>query len=253
MHAAACHAYRPASLDAAIASRAAAQASSAASADSTDSADAPARTEHHHRHHGERRHPLVAAMTEALRSLMPADTSTADSSEVQDSARAFAHELSDALRGSDGGRRGLRGAHHGYDNLAQRLDRLAGTLEQPAATDSASAASTLNASLSSASLNVTIDQNGTSASLAITTIELQVSQQNAAADASPAPAKESPLLAAFRHLMSALQPDATPAAGADDNSKLAAFLRQLASALRGDADTPAEPAASTGTLVSVAA
>ena len=118
MHAAACHAYRPASLDAAIASRAAAQAGSAASADSTDSADAPARTEHHHRHHGERRHPLVAAMTEALRSLMPADTSTAHSSEVQDSARAFAHELSDALRGSDGGRRGLRGAHHGYDNLA---------------------------------------------------------------------------------------------------------------------------------------
>ena len=120
MHAAACQAYRPASWDAAIASRAAAQASSAASADSTDSADAPARTEHHHRHHGERRHPLVAAMTEALRNLMPADTSTADSSEVQDSARAFAHELSDALRGSDGGRRGLRRARDGGNGRPQQ-------------------------------------------------------------------------------------------------------------------------------------
>lgn len=250
MHAACCQAYRPASRDAAVASRAATQA---------DSADRPQRAERRRghdagdgdaraTHRAERRHPLVAAMTEALRGLMPADAGAADRAEVKDSARAFAHELVDALRESGG----ARGPRHGYDDLAQRLERLAGSLGQSAATG-AGPGSSISASFTSASLSVTVDANGASASLSLTSVELDVTQQTSAAGAAADTSGGSPLLAAFRRLLSALQPDAAPAGGAGsaDAGKLSAFLRQLASALRGG-DAPAAPASS-GALVSLAA
>ncbi len=270
MHASRCQAQSGMSWDAAIAARAAA---------SVSDAEAPTRAARRRcqdddgdverSRRTERRHPLVQAMTEALRSLMPADAKASDSEEVKDSAAAFAHELVDALRESGGRRHGWHHGHHGYDDLAQRLETLAAKLEQPAkapAADPAAtgSASSMSASLTTTSLNLSIDANGTSASLSVTSIDLQVSTQAATApkatDAAPTKA-ESPLLAAFRKMMAALQPaggsTTTPASDTSDASKLSAFLRQLASALRGGeaagGDTAAAPSAANGSLLSLAA
>lgn len=118
-----------------------------------------------------RRNPLVAAMMQALGSLMPSSkttaapdskaaatdassasgtaTATADaSSSLKDAAMAFAHELFDALRSTGSGRDGRdsasergrvhghgHGHHHhgrGYGDLAQRLERLAAEVAAPA-------------------------------------------------------------------------------------------------------------------------
>lgn len=251
MHTSCCHAQRPASFDAGAASRAAERTERAARAERSerhrchdDAAAEPSRR-------AERSHPLVAAMTEALRSLMPAGLPAEQSGELKDSARAFAHELADALRGAfgrgHGPGHGMHGARRGYDDLAQRVDRLAGQLQQPAPAAASSASTTLSASLSSASLNLSVDDNGATASLSMTTLELEVQLQSTGTAATTA---ESPLLAAFRRLLSALQPDApaTPvAAGAD---QLGSFLRQLASALRGG---PAGSEAPAGASISLAA
>jgi hypothetical protein len=249
MHASCCHAARPSSFDAAAASRAAERA---------------ARPERSQRHRGhdeaecgparrtERSHPLVAAMTEALRSLMPAnqpaDRPTEQSRELKDSARAFAHELADALRGSGGRGQGLHGARRGYDDLAQRVERLAGEVSRPAAATPGTVSTTLSASLSTASLELSVEGDRTSASLSMTTIELEVSQQTGTAGA-PAAAAESPLLAAFRRLMAALQPAENATAGGSAD-QLGSFLRQLASALRGGEAVSVAPS---GSLISLAA
>lgn len=272
MHASRCQAQSGMSWDAAIAARAAANVSDA---------DAPTRTARRRcqdddgaerTRPAERRNPLVQAMTEALRSLMPADAKATDSDEVKDSAAAFAHELVDALRESGGRHHGWHHGHHGYDDLAQRLDKLAASLDQPAATPaspaSTASASSLSASLTTTSLNLSIDANGASASLSVTTVDLQVSTQSGTAaqttdkTAAAAPTQtESPLLVAFRKMMTALQPASgnagTSASDTSDSSKLAAFLRQLASSLRGDeaasgAGTTTPPATS-GSLLSLAA
>ncbi len=253
MHAAACQAYRSASWDAAIASRAAKAANSEATGrrrchggDSDDKGDASVERSAR----AERRHPLVAAMTEALRSLMPADgaASDTDGTELRDRAQAFAHELVNALRDSGGGRPRSHG--YGDGHLAQRLERLAGQLEKPAPAAQTSAATSLSASLTTTSLNVSIAADGTaSASLSVTSIELDVAKQTS--QSTEAAESESPLLAAFRRLMKALQPGST---GTADGTQLGAFLRQLAGALRGDhgaSDT--SDAAASGSLVSLAA
>lgn len=243
MHASCCHAARPSSFDVAAASRAAERA---------------ARTEHGPRHRGrdeaetaparrtERSHPLVAAMTEALRSLMPTNQPAEQSRELKDSARAFAHELADALRGSGGRGHGLHGARRGYDDLAQRVERLAGEVTRPAPAAANTASTTLSASLSTLSINLAVEGDRATASLSMTSIALEVSQQVSSAGAPPA---ESPLQAAFRRLMTALQPAGnTAAAGGAD--QLGSFLRQLASALRGGEAAGEAPA---GSLISLAA
>jgi hypothetical protein len=118
-----------------------------------------------------RRNPLVAAMMQALGSLMPSSKTTAAadskaaatdasstsatantdaSSSLKDAAMAFAHELFDALRSTGSGRDGSdsaservhghghgHGRHHhghgrGYGDLAQRLERLAAEVAAPA-------------------------------------------------------------------------------------------------------------------------
>jgi hypothetical protein len=119
-----------------------------------------------------RRNPLVAAMMQALGSLMPSSKTTAApdskaaatdasstsgtasasadaSSSLKDAAMAFAHELFDALRSagarreggdsaSENGRVHGHGHHHhhghgrGYGDLAQRLERLAAEVSAPA-------------------------------------------------------------------------------------------------------------------------
>lgn len=237
MHAAACQAHRSASWDAAIASRADARAERRRWRDEGD--DDERRSQR-----SERRHPLVAAMTEALRSLMPADgkASDGDSAEVRDSAQAFAHELVNALR--DSGGRHHRG-YGGYGHLAQRLERLAGQIEEPA---QAGTTASFSASLSTTTLNLSIAADGTaSASLSVTSVELDVSEQ--AGRSAEVTESESPLLAAFRRLMKALQPGGTSSA---DGTQLGAFLRQLAGALRGD-DTATDSASASGSLVSLAA
>lgn len=210
MHASCCHAARPASMDAAAASRAAERAA---------------------------RHE---------RGLLPADRPTEPSRELKDSAREFAHELADALRGGPGRGHGLHRARHGYDDLAQRVERLAGAVSQPAPAGAGAASSSLSASLSMASIELSIEGDRASASLSMTTLELEVSQQ---AGTGGAPSTESPLLAAFRRLMSALQPGEAPAAGSGAE-QLGSFLRQLASALRGGDAAGDAPA---GSLISLAA
>ena len=138
--------------------------------------DAPQRQRCHDRDEAERsaapaprRNPLVAAMMQALGSLMPSsktttaqDTKTAAtdssataaaatpdaSSSLKDAAMAFAHELFNALRSTGSGRDGGdsasesgrvhgHGHHHhghgrGYGDLAQRLERLASEVAAPA-------------------------------------------------------------------------------------------------------------------------
>ncbi|MGD9834049.1 MAG: hypothetical protein AB7U92_14980 [Piscinibacter sp.] len=249
MHASCCHAARPSSFDAAAASRAAERAARPERSlrhrghDEADSA--PAR-------HTERSHPLVAAMTEALRSLMPtnqpANQPVEPSRELKDSARAFAHELADALRGSGGHGHGLHGARRGYDDLAQRVERLAGEVSRPAAAIANTSSTTLSANLSTASIELSVEGDRTSASLSMTTIELQVSQQTGTAG-TPETATESPLLAAFRRLMTALQP-AESAAASGSADQLGSFLRRLASALRGGEAASEGPS---GSLISLAA
>lgn len=243
MHASCCHAARHSTFDAAAASRAAERA---------------ARHERSPRHRGhdeaeaaparrtERSHPLVAAMTEALRSLMPADRTAEQSRELKDSARAFAHELAQALRGAAGHGHGLHGARRGYDDLAQRVERLAGEVTRPAPVTANTGPTTLNASLSTLSIDLSVEGDRASASLSMTTIALEVSQQGRT---TAAPTAESPLLAAFRRLMNALQPGENTAAGGSAD-QLGSFLRQLATALRGGEAAGDAPA---GSLISLAA
>lgn len=245
MHASCCHAARPASIDAAAASRAAERAARPERGprhrcqDDADTAP-PRRTE--------RSHPLVAAMTGALRSLMPADRPTEPSRELKDSARDFAHELADALRAAPGRGhgQGLHRARHGYDDLAQRVEQLAGVVTRPASAGASTASTTLSASLGMASIAFSVEGERASASLSMTTLELEVSQQTGTGGA---PFTESPLLAAFRRLMSVLQPGETTATGSGPE-QLGNFLRQLAGALRGGDVASAAPA---GSLISLAA
>lgn len=245
MHTSCCHAARPATLDAAAASRAAERAARPERGPrprcQDDADSAPARRT-------ERSHPLVVAMTEALRSLMPADRPTEPSRELKDSARDFAHELADALRGGPGRGHG-HGPHrarHGYDDLAQRVERLAGAVSPPASAGATTTSTTLSASLSMASIELSVEGERASASLSMTTLELEVSQQTGTGGA---PSTDSPLLAAFRRLMTALQPGEAAATGSGAE-QLGSFLRQLASALRGGDAASDAPA---GSLISVAA
>ncbi len=253
MHAAGCQTYRQTSWDAAIAQ--------------AGTTERPQRAQRHrghdtddgtaHTHRWERRHPLMTALKDTLSSLAPdASTRTDGDDERRNSVHAFAHELTAALRGLDDSQHG-----HGYGQLAQRLDRLADTLSQTSSKNAAAPAesSSVSASLSATSLSVTVDENGgVNASLSVTSLSINVSQPRIATASG---ADDSPLLAAFRRLMSALQPQATPTNGVgesagnesttDDVTKLTAFLRQLAAALRGA--SPEDDSATTGSLVSLAA
>ncbi len=244
-----CQGHRPASWDAAVASRAAAQAGTAAPSEHRHGDD-----DHvEHTRCAGRGPSLVSAMTEALRSLLPSDAKPAQSPAAEDGARAFAHALVDALHEQRSGHRhGRHGGHHGYDDLAQRLERLAGSLAQAApAGDGGNGTTHLSASLTTATLDLSIDANGASASLSFSSVTLDVSQQTGNSAAATPAAADSPLLGAFRRLMTALQPDAAAADAASDGSRLSAFLRQLAGALRSGASA-AEPA-TRGGLVSLAA
>lgn len=227
-----------------------------------------------------RRNPLVAAMMQALGSLMPSskttdaqDTkaaatdskaapaaATADaSSTLKDAAMAFAHELFDALRSADAGRdRGdsSRESGRGYGDLAQRLERLASEVAAPVKpADPAqpdAAAMSITASLSTASISTTSNgaDGSSTTSVNLTTLNLSLTQQAAPAQA----AKESPLLSAFRKLFDALQPaTASDAAKPDAASGLASFLRQLAQSLRGGQDAAATALPTQGSLISVSA
>ena len=238
----------------------------------------------------QRRNPLVAAMMQALGSLMPSSKTTdaptpkatdADSTatpaaatpdasgSLKDAAMAFAHELFDALRSAGSGRDGGdsasesgrvhgRGHHHhghgrGYGDLAQRLERLAAEVAaptEPAHPDTATVS--ITASLTSASISSTSNgaDGSSSTSVNLTTLNLSLTQQPAPAEA----AKESPLLSAFRKLFDALQPaSAGDAARPDAASGLSSFPRQLAQSLRSGQDAAATALPTQGSLISVAA
>jgi hypothetical protein len=255
--------------------------------------DAPQRQRCHDRDEGERceapaprRNPLVAAMMQALGSLMPSskttaaqDTKTAAtdssataaaatpdaSSSLKDAAMAFAHELFNALRSTGSGRDGgdsasesgrVHGHGRGYGDLAQRLERLASEVAAPAKpaepAQPDSAALSITASLTTAAFSTTSDSadGSSTTSVSLTTVNLSLTQQTAPADA----AKESPLLSAFRKLFDALQPaSAGDAAKPDAASGLASFLRQLAQSLRGGQDAAATALPTQGSLISVSA
>jgi hypothetical protein len=237
-----------------------------------------------------RRNPLVAAMMQALGSLLPSSKTTdapapkaaaADSTatpaaatpdasgSLKDAAMAFAHELFDALRSAGSGRDGGdsasesgrvhgHGHHHhghgrGYGDLAQRLERLAAEVAaptEPAHPDAATVS--ITASLTTASINSTSNgaDGSSSTSVNLTTLNLSLTQQAAPAEA----AKESPLLSAFRKLFDALQPaSAGDAARPDAASGLSSFLRQLAQSLRSGQDAAATALPTQGSLLSVSA
>jgi len=239
-----------------------------------------------------RRNPLVAAMMQALGSLMPSSkttaapdskaaatdassasgtaTVTADaSSSLKDAAMAFAHELFDALRSTGSGRDGRdsasergrvhgHGRHHhghgrGYGDLAQRLERLAAEVAAPAQpAQTDGAAVSITASLTTASISTTSDAADGSSSTSVNLTTVNLSLTQQAAQ-TQAP-KESPLLSAFRKLFDALQPATIgDAAKPDAASGLSTFLRQLAQSLRSGQDADAPALPTQGSLLSVAA
>ena len=209
MHAAACHAYPGIpGMPRSRAARCQVPGGSAAPRDSADSADAPA---HRAPPSPPRRAPPPAGgrHDRSLRSLMPADTSTADSSEVSGQRPRLRPRAVGCAARSDGGHRGMRRAPRlrqprpaarpagGHARTARRGRQRCRPPGQRA--------SSISASLSSASLSVTVDENGTSASLSITSIDLQVSRRTRPRGGDPAaPTKaESPLLGGLPPKMSA--------------------------------------------------
>jgi hypothetical protein len=210
-----------------------------------------------------RRHPLVAAMMQALSSLMPAKAPTAidpagatasttpastdavPAPGLKEAAQAFAHELFDALRsprdrrggGEDGAHVHGHRSHHrhhghvhghgrGYGNLAHRLEALAS--EVASAAPPAAAPS-----------------------------ETVTSLEPSAGEAAVPAKAESSLLTAFRQLYQALQPGAASEDGgagtSDIADTLASFLRTLAQSLHGSQDDAMATAPAQGSLLSVTA
>lgn len=240
-----------------------------------------------------RRNPLVAAMMQALGSLMPSskttaaqDTSTTaapasdapksgtaasatdTSGTLKDAAMAFAHELFNALRSAGSGRDGGdsasesgrvhgRGHHHhghGYGDMAQRLERLADQVAAPATpSEPAQPDVSITASLTTASINTTSNGVDGNTTTSVSLTSVNLSLTQQSAAASTAK-QESPLLSAFRKLFDALQPaSAADAAQPDAASGLAGFLRQLAQSLRNGQDAAAPALPTQGSLISVAA
>ncbi len=259
--------------------------------------DAPQRRHRHDSDDGPRnetsaprRNPLVAAMMQALGSLMPSSKTTAAqdtaspatdaaataaasspdaSSTLKDAAMAFAHELFNALRSAGSGREGGdsasesgrvhgRGHHHhghGYGDMAQRLERLADQVaapSTPAKPSQPAQPDTAAVSITASLTTASINTTSNSADGSNTTsVNLSLTQQPAAANAAK---QESPLLSAFRKLFDALQPaSAADAAKPDAASGLASFLRQLAQSLRNGQDAAAPAVPTQGSLISVAA
>ncbi len=238
-----------------------------------------------------RRNPLVAAMMQALGSLMPSSKTTAApdskaaatdasstsgtasadaSSSLKDAAMAFAHELFDALRsagarreGGDSASENGHGHHHhhhghgrGYGDLAQRLERLAAEVSAPAKPSDPqqpdAATMSITASLSTASISTSSDGADGSSTTSLNLTTVNLSLTQQAAPGGAA--KESPLLSAFRKLFDALQPaSAGDTAKPDAASGLSTFLRQLAQSLRNGQEAAATALPTQGSLISVSA
>jgi hypothetical protein len=188
---------------------------------------------------------------------------------------------------------GHHGHHHGhgrdYGDLAQGLRKLAQSIESPAAPTPSPAPASPPASPPVATLPtptpvVPADTAPPPADLPVTAvppelapiglptaapaggmsieinIQVKIQWPGAATQATaptPAPAEESPLLAAFKRLMDKLAPEAATGAAATDGpsaaDKLKAFLNGIADALSGQGGaSPAERPAP-GSLISVAA
>ena len=233
-----------------------------------------------------RRNPLVAAVMEAMHSLVPAsppaaaaaapattaatatltatDTATATPAPVdlKHLAYAFAHELYSALRGAGsgddngharGGRPDNPGhqghpGHHGvsnsaYGELAQRLEALAQSLGTAPAAPAAPAGA---AATPSASALPTVAPTGTGTASA--------AAMAAPPPAAPAPAA-SPLLSAFKSLLSALAPKTTASTPGTDSAsaKLTAFLHQMAQSLGLAGSEPASSLPASGGLLNTTA
>lgn len=239
-----------------------------------------------------RRNPLVAAMMQALGSLMPSskttdaqDTKNAAGnasatpapaspdagSSLKDAAMAFAHELFDALRSAGAGREGRdsasengrvhgHGHHHhghgrGYGDLAQRLERLAAEVSAPAKPADPAQPDAATVSITASLSTASISSSTGADGSSSTSVNLSTLNLSLTQQAAPAAtAKESPLLAAFRKLFDALQPaSAGDATQPDAASGLASFLRQLAQSLRGGQDAAATAVPTQGSLISVSA
>jgi hypothetical protein len=225
--------------------------------DDGGSDDAP-KAEAEHAHH--RPNPLVNAMMEALKGLMPANAAPATPAapapaaateaaaaapalDLKEAASAFAHALFQALQGGRGEGKEGGGEHHhkhrhhdhgdgervrAYGGLAQRLEGLAQALT-PAAAPATPATPAMPATPATPAAPAT-----------------------PATPAAPAPAAESPLLKAFKNLLTALNPTAT--GGADSaQQKLAGFLHQMAQALTPMAESATTGAPTTGGLLNVSA
>ena len=263
----------------------------------SDSGDSPAPA---------RRNPLVAAMLEALKSLLPAapanpttapvsataatDASTATSSgtttaaataagtdassstpaaaatanpatDLRDAAYAFAHALYGALHDAGSGREQHHHGHHrhgGYGNLAERLESLAQQVAGTAAPAATTPAPTAPANpvVPNGSPAVSPATAGASPAIAAAgsddvSIDITIKIHLGASAAAPTPAAtESPLLAAFKHLFTALNPNAATS-GTSATEKLSAFLHQMGQALARSAAPSAS--APSGSLLSVTA
>lgn len=185
------------------------------------------------------------------------------------------------------------GHHHGhghgrrdYGDLAQGLRKLAQSIDVPAATPTAPAPGVPTTSTPPVSTAPApaIDTAAPQADLPVAattpesapislpditptrgmsmTVDIRVTIQWSATTApdtaaNPAPAEESPLLAAFKRLMDKLAPDAASGAAATDApsaaEKLKSFLNGIADALRGQGGGAAAERPATGSLLSVAA
>ena len=190
-------------------------------------------------------------------SVGPADAPTAAPSrapvDFKQLTHAFAHAIYSALRGaedaSDSGRGGRpenpghqgHHGHHGvskstYGDLAQRLETLAQSLGSTPTAPADPVAPT-------ATVPVVQDPAPTGPTTAAPTTPTT---------AAPA---DSPLLSAFKDLLSALAPSTPPNAATADpaSAKLAAFLHQIAQSLGLGSSEPASDVPASGSLINVTA
>jgi hypothetical protein len=213
-----------------------------------------------------RRDRLVSAMMQALQGLAPAAadaapapaassptdaaaaadaapapaTTASSNGGLTDAAMAFAHELVAALRsGSEGNPGRHLGWTRGYGNLAHRLDALAQTLATSVPTGSTTTPAATTPPTTDPAVPATAS-TPTPAAPAPT-----------APGAAPA-STDSPLLAAFQRLLTALTPTTQATSGDSTAQRLADFLRTMAAALVPGRDA-VNAAAVPGSLLDVSA
>ena len=214
--------------------------------------------------------PATPATPGATATPATATTAADPAATLREAAYAFAHELYSALR-NGGGERGHRGhdndhgehhhRHHhrhreggGYGDLAQRLTALATTLGGSAATPSqapAPVATPVAETPVAEPAPISTTPATPAAAAAAGNINITININFGAASAPATPSASSPLVDAFKNLLTALG-NGSGAGNASPTERLTSFLRQMAESLS-SANAPAPATPASGSLLNVSA